>query len=117
MYPEAMAELRKAMELSDGAPKDVAALGHAYAVSGQRTEARKALQKLDQIAKRRYVSNYGRALICAGLGENDRALAWLERAFQERSPWMVKLKIDPRIDPLREDARFTDLVRRVGLAP
>jgi TolB-like protein/DNA-binding winged helix-turn-helix (wHTH) protein/Tfp pilus assembly protein PilF len=117
MYPEAIAELRRTVELSDGAPKDVAALGHAYAVSGQRNEAHKALQKLEQLAKRRYVSNYGRALICAGLGENDRALAWLERAFQERSSWMVKLIVDPRLDPLRGDARFTDLMRRVGLTP
>jgi tetratricopeptide (TPR) repeat protein len=117
MYPEAIAELRRTVELSDDAPKDVAALGHAYAVSGQRNEAHKALQKLEQLAKRRYVSNYGRALICAGLGENDRALAWLERAFQERSSWMVKLIVDPRLDPLRGDARFTDLMRRVGLTP
>jgi len=64
---------------------------------------------------RRYVSNFPRALIYAGLGENDRALELLERAFQERSSGMVKLKVDPRLDPLRGDARFTALVRRVGL--
>jgi TolB-like protein/DNA-binding winged helix-turn-helix (wHTH) protein/Tfp pilus assembly protein PilF len=117
MYPEAISELRKAVELSAGAPGAVAALGHAYAVSGQPDEARKALEKLEQLAKRRYVSNYGRALICAGLEENDRALAWLERAFQERSSWMVKLKVDTRLDPLRQDARFTNLLSRVGLTP
>jgi TolB-like protein/DNA-binding winged helix-turn-helix (wHTH) protein/Tfp pilus assembly protein PilF len=117
MYPEALTELRKAVELSGGAPNAVASLGHAYAVSGQRDEARKALEKLEELAKRRYVSNYGRALICAGLGENDRALGWLERAFQEHSSWMVKLKVDPRLDPLRGDARFADLMRRVGLTP
>jgi adenylate cyclase len=117
MYPEAIAELRKTVELSGSAPRDVAALGHAYAVSGQRPEARNALQKLEQLAKRRYVSNYGRALICAGLGENDRALEFLERAFQERSSGMVKLKVDPRLDPLRGDPRFTDLMRLVGLTP
>ncbi len=116
MYRPALSELRKTVELS-GAPMDVAALGHAYAVSGQRTEARKALQKLEQLARQRYVSNYDRALICVGLGENDRALAWLERAFQERSPWMIHLKDDPRLDPLRADPRFPDLVRRVGLPP
>lgn len=116
MYPEALAELRKTVELS-GAPMDIAALGHAYAVSGQRTEARKALQKLEQLARQRYVSNYERALICTGLGENDQALAWLERAFQERSSWMALLKVDPRLDPLRTDPRFADLVRRVGLPP
>ncbi|MGI8743127.1 MAG: TPR end-of-group domain-containing protein [Bryobacteraceae bacterium] len=117
MYVEALAELRKAVELSGDAPMYVAALGHAYAISGHRAEARQALQKLDDLAKRRYVSNFPRALIYAGLGENDRALELLERAFQERSSGMVKLKVDPRLDPLRGDARFTDLVRRVGLTP
>ncbi len=117
MYPEAMAEMRKAVELSGGAPTDIAALGHAYAVSGQRNEARKAQEALEQLAKRRFVSAYERALICAGLGENDEALQWLKRAFEERSSWMVKLKIDPRLDPLRGDARFVDLMRRVGFTP
>jgi TolB-like protein/DNA-binding winged helix-turn-helix (wHTH) protein len=117
MYPEAVAELRKAVELSDGAPRDIAALGHAYGVSGQKTEARNALKTLEHLARLRYVSSYGRALICTGLGENELALAWLERAFQERSSWMVKLKVDPRLDPLRKDARFTDLLHRVGFTP
>jgi TolB-like protein/DNA-binding winged helix-turn-helix (wHTH) protein/Tfp pilus assembly protein PilF len=115
MYPKAMAEFRKAVELSSGAPVDVAALGHVAAVSGDPTEARKALQRLEELAKQRYVASYGRVLIYAGLGENDRALEWLERAFQERSTWMVKLKVDSRLDPLRGDPRFADLMRRVGL--
>ncbi|MDQ2948059.1 MAG: hypothetical protein M3Y27_19340, partial [Acidobacteriota bacterium] len=117
MYVEALAELRKAVELSGDSPMYVAALGHAYAISGHRAEARQALRKLDDLAKRRYVSSFPRALIYAGLGENDRALEWLERAFQERSTWMMRLKVDPRLDPLRGDARFIDLVRRVGLPP
>jgi tetratricopeptide (TPR) repeat protein len=114
MYPEAIAELRKAVELS-GAAMDIGALGHAYAVSGQRAEARKQLKKLDELATRRYVSSFPRALIYAGLGENDRALQWLERAFQEHASGMHKLKVDPRLDPLRGDKRFSDLLRRVGL--
>ena len=117
MYPEAISELRRALELSDGAPGDVAALGHAYAVAGRRVEARNALRRLEELAKQRYVSAYARVLIHARLGENARALEWLERAFQERSAWMIKLRIDPRLDPLRGDARFTDMMRRVGLTP
>ncbi len=116
-YPEATAELRKAVELSGGAAIYIAALGHAYAVSGQRAEARKQLQKLDELSTLRYVSSFPRALIYAGPGENDRALEWLEQAFQEHSSGMHKLKVDPRLDPLRGDARFTDLMRRVGLTP
>jgi len=115
MYPEAIAELLKSVELSGGAPGHVADLGPAYAVSGHLTDARKALQQLEELAKKRYVSNYDRALIYAGLGENYQALEALGRAFHERSPWMTKLKVDPRLDALRGEARFTDLVRRVGL--
>ena len=72
---------------------------------------------MEQLAKQRYVSNYDRALVWAGLGENDRALAWLERAFQERYAWMVHLKVDPRLDRLRANPRFADLSRRMGLSP
>ena len=103
--------------MSGGAAIYVAALGHAYAVSGQRAEARKQLKKLDELGAQHYVSSFPRVLIYAGLGENDRALEWLERAFQERSRGLAKLKWDPRLDPLRGDARFADLVRRVGLTP
>ena len=117
MYPEALREMRKTLELSSYSPTDIAALGHTYAASGHRNEARKELETLDELAKRRYVSSYGRVLIYAGLGEKDRAFDWLERGFQERSTWMIRLRVDPRLDPLRGDARFTDLMRRVGLTP
>jgi tetratricopeptide (TPR) repeat protein len=117
MYPEAVAELRRAVELAGDAPTNVAALGHAYAVAGHRAEALNALRRLDELATRRYVSNFARALIRVGLGENDRALELLELAFQEHSSGMVKLKVDPRLDPLRQDARFSDLLRRVGFTP
>jgi serine/threonine-protein kinase len=117
MYPEAIAELRRAVELAADAPMNIASLGHAYAVAGHRAEARKALRKLDELATRRYVSDFMRALIVVGFGENDRALQLLERAFQERSSGMGKLKVDPRFDPLRQDARFTDLLHRVGFTP
>jgi TolB-like protein/DNA-binding winged helix-turn-helix (wHTH) protein/Tfp pilus assembly protein PilF len=115
MYPAALQELRKAVELSGGSPVDLAALGHAYAVSGDRDEARKALHVLDELAKHRYVSKYERAVVLAGLAENDEALASLEQAFQERSSWMTKLNVDHRLDGLRGDARFSSLLRRVGI--
>jgi hypothetical protein len=57
------------------------------------------------------------ALIYVGLKENDRALESLEKAFRGRSTWMVHLKVDPRLDPLRVHPRFVELVRRVGLTP
>ena len=115
MYPEAVEEFRRAVALSNGAPLDVAGLGHAQAVSGNRAEAMKALYTLNELAKTRYVSSYDRLLIWVGVGENARAMDALEQAFQERSSALVKLKVDARLDPLRGNARFTDLVRRVGL--
>jgi tetratricopeptide (TPR) repeat protein len=117
MYRDAVEELRKAIDLSGGAPIDLGALGNVYAVLGDRASARKALNRLDDLARERYVSGYERTLIWAGLGENDRALESLEQAFQEHSSWMTELKVDARLDPLRGSARFADLTRRVGLTP
>jgi hypothetical protein len=65
--------------------------------------------------KPRYIETLRRrALVYAGLGDKDLAQEWLERAYQERSTWMVHLKVDPRLDPLRSDRRFHDLMARVG---
>ena len=58
---------------------------------------------------------YGVALVYAGLGEKDQALGWLDRALEDRSHWLVWLKLDPRLDTLRSDRRYRDLLLRVGL--
>ncbi|HYK90846.1 MAG TPA: winged helix-turn-helix domain-containing protein [Acidobacteriota bacterium] len=117
MCNEAIAELRRAAELSKDNPIDMGALGHAYTVSGQRRQGMEILEKLRQLSQKRYVSSFEFALIYAGLGERDRAMQWLDRAFREHSAWMLHLKVDPRLDPLRSDPRFEDLMRRVGLQP
>ncbi|MGH9863004.1 MAG: tetratricopeptide repeat protein [Candidatus Acidiferrales bacterium] len=114
-YESAIAEFRKATELFEGEPIGLAALGHAYAVSGKRAEAQKVLEELNQLRKRRYVSAYLVAVIHAGLGEKDQAWAWLENAYEERASWLGwMLKVDPRLDPLRSDPRFADLLRRMN---
>jgi hypothetical protein len=59
------------------------------------------------------VTPYGVALIHAGLGERQQALAWLERALDDRAHWLVWLKLDPRFDPLRADPGFAELLRRI----
>jgi hypothetical protein len=56
------------------------------------------------------------ALIAVGLGDHDQAFGWLEKAFEERAQMLSELNAEPAFDPLREDARFTDLLRRIGLA-
>ena len=116
-FEEAIAEARRAVALSGGSALTVAGLGHAYAAAGRKGEARGVLRDLTSRSGRRYVSPYLVATIHAGLGENERALAWLERAYEERDYLLVMLRIDPRLDGLRPDPRFRDLLRRVGLAP
>ena len=75
------------------------------------------LAQLDGIAKRKYVSPYSLAVVHTGLGEIDEAFTWLERAYEQRDGWLAgHVKIDPRFDPLRQDPRFDNLLRRIGLS-
>jgi serine/threonine-protein kinase len=113
--PEAIAEFQSALEL-DKNTEIWSALGHAYAVSGNRAEAQKVLDHLKESSAHSYVSPYSSAVIYAGLGEKDQAFVWLERAYQERSYFMaVYLTTDARLDSLHADSRFVELRRRVGL--
>src|SRR5882724_10126651 len=113
-YEQAIAEINQAITLSGGDVKAIATLGHAYAVSGRHAEARKVIDQLAQLSKRKYVSPYFIAVIYAGLGERDQMFAWLEKAYQERHPFMTLISVEPVFDPVRSDPRFVQLVRRVG---
>src|SRR5450432_829294 len=97
------------------APLVIGNLGYAYAKSGRKDEARKLLAELkeQEQAKRRYVSPFSIAMIYAALNEKDEAFAWLEKSYRDREWWLVWIKMDPKVDSLRSDSRFTDLVRRV----
>jgi DNA-binding SARP family transcriptional activator len=117
MYEEAVEEFQRAIALSGGSAQALVLLGHTYAASGRRREALKVLDELGELTKRRYFSPYRVAAIHLGLGEQERAFEWLERAYEERDSWLVWLKVDPVLDGLRSDPRFKDLVRRVGLSP
>lgn len=111
---EAIEECQKAISLSEGID-GLGALGHVYAVSGKLSDAENTLRKLDELSKHKYVSPFQKALIYAGLGKNDQALAELEKAYNERSLLPVVLRWDPRLNGLRSEPRFRDFVRRVGL--
>ncbi len=113
-YDEGVVALQEARRLLGGTSIE-AEIGHAYASAGREEEARQVLERLKEAAKTRYVSAGRLALIHAALGENDRAFALLEEAYRERSDSLVVLKVEPRLDPLRSDPRFADLMRRVGL--
>ena len=89
-------------------------IAFAYAKSGRKDEARKLIAELKEKAKERYVPPFWIAAIYVGLDEKDEAFAWLEKAYQDREWWLVWIKMDPKMDSLRSDARFIDLMRRVG---
>ena len=114
MFEQAIGELEKARVLFGSSPARLAELAHAYAVAGKRAEARKGLNELNELSKRRYVEADLIALIHIGLGDHDQALKWLERAYEERAVKLVLLKVDPRLDPLRSVPRFQDLLRRMN---
>jgi serine/threonine-protein kinase len=115
MYSEAITESKRALNLFSDGPWVLAGLGHIYALSGKRDEAYQILDELMERAKKSYISPFDLALIHAGLGEKDEAITWLEKAYEERNQWLTWLKVEPRLDALRTDPRFIDLVRRVGL--
>ena len=114
--PEAIAEFKTALTIDNDNTEIWSGLGHAYALSGNKSEAQKVLSHLNQLSTHSYVSPYSRAIIYAGLGEKDQVFAWLDQAFQERSYFLaVYLPTDSRLDGFHADPRFVDLKRRVGL--
>jgi len=114
-YSEALAALDKAISTSGRDPTFLAARGYVLATSGDEAGARAILRELTQLRQKRYVSPFEIALFHAALGERSQALDWLDLAFKQRSNALADLKVDPRLDPLRSEPRFQNLVRRVGL--
>jgi TolB-like protein/DNA-binding winged helix-turn-helix (wHTH) protein/Tfp pilus assembly protein PilF len=91
----------------------IAAHGHMEGVCGQPSRALEDLRRFDDIGRSRFVTSYGYALIYAGLSNKEQALIWLRKALEERSHWLVWIKVDPRFDTLRSDIRFQQLVATV----
>ena len=114
-FDQAITELRRAVELSQNSPPALAALARIYALSGKTAEAKNLLDQLLQQSKKQYVSPFYVALVYAGLGENDRALDWLDKAYADHSNAIVFLKVDPQLDTLRANPRFHELQRKLRL--
>ncbi len=93
----------------------MSAAGRVFALSGNRDQASRMLDRLEQLAGERYVSPYDIAVVHAALGQNDQAFEWLQKALEDRSFMLVFLKVDPALDSLRSDARFEGLVKHIGL--
>jgi tetratricopeptide (TPR) repeat protein len=117
MYEEAIVNIQKGITLSGGAPEALSALGYTYAVSGERDKALKIVQQLTGLSAHRYVPPYHIAFIYAGLGEKDRAFDWLQKAVADRSIMDCLLNSQRRKewDSLRQDPRYSELIRRIGL--
>ncbi len=117
LHEKAVEEFQKAIALSRANPEYVGQLANAYAVSGKRREAEKLLDELKDRSKQENVPAVWIAIIYAGLGEKDRALEWLHKAYERHETFLVGLNTDPRLDNLRSDPRYQDLARRLGLPP
>jgi tetratricopeptide (TPR) repeat protein len=114
-FAEAIAALRAAVQKEPGNVFSVAALIYGLGHAGRKKEAK---QLLDQLLKKyEYVPCWFLAMAWVGLDEGQRALDALEQAFRDHEPCMVSLKVDAIFDPLREEPRFKEMVRGVGLEP
>jgi TolB-like protein/Flp pilus assembly protein TadD len=114
-YELAIAEGEKGVKLSGGSPLMNAALAQTLATAGRSEKAIQILDDLTTLAKQKYVAPYFFAGIHIGLGEDDRAIEYLEKSYEEHSHWLIYLHLDPSIDSLRSNPRFQDLSQRVGL--
>jgi TolB-like protein/DNA-binding winged helix-turn-helix (wHTH) protein/Tfp pilus assembly protein PilF len=115
MYKEALDSARKEMTRAGATADELAALDKGDAAEGMRSVTRWRLKRRLEAAKSRNLSPYNIAGFYAELDDRDAAFEWLERAFRERDSELVSLNVDPTFDSLRADARFADLLRRIGL--
>ena len=114
---EAVAEFQKARQIESSIPEVLAALGHGLAMSGRKAEALKIIQELQERSAKEFVPSYAIATVYIGLGMKDEALQYLAKSYGEGSFYMIHLKVEPILDPVRSDPRFADIVRRVGHLP
>jgi TolB-like protein/Tfp pilus assembly protein PilF len=114
LYDLAISEFEQAVTLSGGDACYKGSLGHAYAISGRPVQARQVLGDLEGSSGEVYLPSYAIALVYAGLGENEHAITWLEKAYQDRSTSMAFLRLDPELSSLHSDPRFEQLSQRVN---
>ena len=95
-------------------------MGEVYLAQDTKLDRRVALKIVDELtemAKQKYVSPYDLAVLYTGLGDKDRAIEQLNKAYDDRAGWIINLKVEPLFDPLRSDPRFAELLRRMKFPP
>jgi Flp pilus assembly protein TadD len=112
---EGTAEIQKAVQLSGNSSRPQAELGYCYAIGGRRNDALQVISELELKYKAKEATAVSMSVIYAGLGDKDQAFAWLEKAFEERNGELSDITWRPVFDTLRDDPRYTDLVRRMKL--
>ena len=117
LFTEAVAEARRARELSGISSQPISYASFALAKSGKQAEAQSLLEELLKLSIQRYVPPYHIAFAYHGLGQRNETLAWLQKGFEQRDPKMVFLNADPKWSDLRHDPRFQDLLRRMEFPP
>jgi TolB-like protein/tetratricopeptide (TPR) repeat protein/class 3 adenylate cyclase len=114
-YPEAIAEFSKARELSHGNSEAIASVGYVAALADDKRKARVVLDELKNLSNQHYIPPVNIALVYNGLGDQNEALSWLEKACEERDVRLTLLKVDPRWDSFRSNPRFVAILKRIGL--
>ena len=114
-YEQGLEEIRKSIALYGEDASVSPEIAFIYCMTGRRAEAQKILNQLLRTSKRVPIAAHHFALIYVGMGKKDEAFAWLEKSYEQHSPMMAWLEVDQRFDSLREEPRFQDLLRRVGL--
>jgi serine/threonine-protein kinase len=113
-YDKAIALHQRAIEFSDRAPIYIGGLGYSYGLARRNGEAQKILDELILLEAKGLAQPYDVAIVHIGIGNNERALDWLEKAYDARNSHMIYIKQSPQFDPLRDNPRFVSLIQRMG---
>jgi len=114
-FKAAIEEFQKALALSGNDHPWISDVGYGYARAGNKLEAQKRIEELKELRKRKFVDPRDIGFIYVGLGDNDQAFSWFDRAIEEGCASLAALKVGPEYDPIRSDPRFAELLRRVGI--
>ena len=115
-FPEALAEAQKSVQLANRSNASLALLGHVYARLGRRSEVEAVIKELETRYAGKLADGRDLVVVYAGLDDKDKAFAWLEKAYQNRSVFMMFLRLEPLMEPLHSDPRWKDLERRIGIS-